>query len=111
MRTYRYLDYKRGAVMRTEYGPISHAPVKVRVPVLVFECDADGILEADAKLLAKTGIVASKEPEIGCSSMLTLPWIDGDCKHCVSNRLASYSKTMFRAIKSKAARIPHDAAT
>ena len=31
-----------------------------------FECEADSILEADAKLLEATGVVASKRNDIGC---------------------------------------------
>ena len=33
---------------------------------VIFECDAEGILEADDLLFKATGIVAAKECSIGC---------------------------------------------
>lgn len=42
-------------------------PFPAHKGMVVFECDASNILEADALLLAKTGIVAAKSAEIGCA--------------------------------------------
>lgn len=41
-------------------------PVKLTAPIL-FECGADGIVEADQKFLAATEINPSRRPDIGCS--------------------------------------------
>ena len=35
---------------------------------VIFTCEANGILEADQKLLEATGIIASKRNDIGCES-------------------------------------------
>ena len=47
MKHYVYIDYNNGRQ-------------------IIFECDANGILEADGFLFKATGIVASKESNIGC---------------------------------------------
>lgn len=44
---------------------IRHA-VKLTAPIL-FECAADGILDADEKFQKATGINPAKRPDIGCS--------------------------------------------
>lgn len=49
MKTFKYWDNKKSA----------HAE-------LVFECDAEGILQADVKLEEATGFIAAKCPWIGC---------------------------------------------
>lgn len=65
---YRYTDWSKGPVLyvihqrtRGGYDWPKHAGE------VVFETEAANILEADAKMLAATGIDPAKRVDIGCS--------------------------------------------
>lgn len=73
MPVFSYIDHRKGphvhSVRQTTRGGIPWAggPMhKVFVGEIIFQCEADTILEADKLLLESTGISAEKELMIGC---------------------------------------------
>lgn len=68
---YTYTDRMAGPVITTAHASLLSRqpgrPFPVHAGEVVFECDADNILAADEKLLAATGLVASKQVSVCCA--------------------------------------------
>lgn len=71
MQRYTYTDRMAGPLIGMEYGSLlskqPSRPFPVHAGKVNFECDAADILEADAKLLAATGLTASREMSLCCA--------------------------------------------
>lgn len=71
MPKYTYTDRMAGHVIDTAHASLlSNQPGRafpVHAGEVRFECEAANILEADAKLLAATGLKASKEMSLCCA--------------------------------------------
>lgn len=78
MRRYTYTDHSKGPVIGTYYGlaigrPSFGRPFEKHAGEMIFECEAENILDADAALLMATGIKAEKRVDVGCSVDLEGP--------------------------------------
>lgn len=72
MAHYTYTDRMAGPMLYTTTGlRLGFAsfgrPFPVHAGEVIFECEASDILAADEKLLADTGLVASKQASVCCA--------------------------------------------